>query len=71
ANLLHLITAMIFDGPQSMGEINRGIVKMLKKDGFKTLAEAVGSKNPLPAVPGYVAKQRARDAAQVIKVAAE
>ena len=42
ASILHLITAMIFDGPQSMGEINRGLVKLLKKDGFKSIEEAVG-----------------------------
>lgn len=69
ANLLHLITAMIFDGPQSMGEINRGMVKLMKKDGFKSIEEAVGSKNPLPAVPGYIAKRDAE--AGVVKVAAE
>ena len=48
ASLLHMITTMIFDGPQNINEINRGLVKLLKKDGFETLAEAVGSRNPLP-----------------------
>lgn len=48
ASLLHMITTMIFDGPQNINEINRGLVKLMKKDGFNSIAEAVGSKNPLP-----------------------
>lgn len=47
ASLLHMITTMIFDGPQNISEINRGLVKLLEKDGFKTIEEAVGSRNPL------------------------
>ena len=49
ANLLEMITGMIYEGPQVMGEINRGLVELLKKDGFETIAQAVGSRNPLPA----------------------
>jgi len=48
ASLLHMITTMIFDGPQNINEINRGLVKLLEEDGFSTLEEAVGSRNPLP-----------------------
>lgn len=48
ASLCHMITTMIFDGPQNISEINRGLVKLLKEDGFNSIAEAVGSKNPLP-----------------------
>lgn len=48
ANLCHMITTMIFDGPQNISEINRGLVKLLKADGFNSVAEAVGSRNPLP-----------------------
>ena len=48
ASLLNMITTMIFDGPQNINEINRGLVRLLKKDGFETMAEAVGSRNPLP-----------------------
>lgn len=50
ANLLHMITTMIFDGPQNISEINRGLVKLLKQDGFNSIEEAVGSRNPLPAL---------------------
>ena len=45
-----MITTMIFDGPQNINEINRGLVKLLKADGFSTIAEAVGSRNPLPKI---------------------
>ncbi|MEM1372484.1 MAG: quinone-dependent dihydroorotate dehydrogenase, partial [Pseudomonadota bacterium] len=48
ANLLHMITTMIFDGPQNISEINRGLVTLLKQDGFNSIEEAVGSRNPLP-----------------------
>ena len=43
-----MITTMIFDGPQNINEINRGLVKLLKKDGFDSIEQAVGSRNPLP-----------------------
>lgn len=48
ASLVQMITTMIFDGPQNIGEINRGLVQLLKEDGFSSIAEAVGSRNPLP-----------------------
>ena len=48
ASLLHMITTMIFDGPQNLSEINRGLVQLMKKDGFTSLQQAVGSRNPLP-----------------------
>lgn len=50
ASLLHMITTMIFDGPQNINEINRGLVKLLKKDGFESIEQAVGSRNPLPEI---------------------
>ncbi len=50
ASLCHMITAMIFDGPQAMNEINRGLVKLLKADGFDSISQAVGSRNPLPKI---------------------
>ncbi|NRA55589.1 MAG: quinone-dependent dihydroorotate dehydrogenase [Gammaproteobacteria bacterium] len=50
ASILHMITTLIFDGPQNISEINRGLVLLLKEDGFTTLEQAVGSRNPLPAL---------------------
>ncbi len=45
ANLIQLITGMIFEGPQLIGQINQGLAELLKKDGYKNITEAVGSKN--------------------------
>lgn len=43
ANLLQLITGMIYEGPQLIGDINRGLVALLKRDGFTHVSEAVGA----------------------------
>ncbi|MFA6416154.1 MAG: quinone-dependent dihydroorotate dehydrogenase [Candidatus Paceibacterota bacterium] len=42
ASLLQLITGMIFEGPQLIGEINRGLVERLKKEGYGNISEIVG-----------------------------
>ncbi|MCF7834265.1 MAG: quinone-dependent dihydroorotate dehydrogenase [Candidatus Pacebacteria bacterium] len=42
SSLLQMITGMIFEGPQVISEINQGLVKLLKRDGFKNIEEAVG-----------------------------
>lgn len=42
ASLIQLITGMIYEGPQVIGQINRDLVKLLKRDGFKNISEAVG-----------------------------
>lgn len=43
ASLVQLITGMIYEGPQLIGEINRGLEELARKDGFKNIQEAVGS----------------------------
>lgn len=43
ASLVQLITGMIYEGPQLIGEINRGLVELLKKDGYQNISEAVGA----------------------------
>lgn len=43
ASLIQLITGMIYEGPQLVGEINRGLVELLQKDGFTNISQAVGS----------------------------
>jgi dihydroorotate dehydrogenase (fumarate) len=42
ANLVELITGMIFEGPQLIGQINQGLVKLLERDGFDNISQAVG-----------------------------
>jgi dihydroorotate dehydrogenase len=43
ASLVQLITGMVFHGPQLIGEINKNLVELLKKDGFKNIKEAIGT----------------------------
>jgi len=47
ASLVQLITGMIFEGPQIISEINQGLVKLLKKDGYTNISEAIGASNKL------------------------
>ncbi|ANW23669.1 dihydroorotate dehydrogenase (quinone) [Vibrio coralliilyticus] len=63
ASLLHMITTMIFDGPQNINEINRGLVKLLKADGFNSIEEAVGSRNPLPKLKASEDSQQVKNVA--------
>ena len=44
ASLVQMITGMIFEGPQVISEINRGLVKLLIRDGFTSITEAIGTK---------------------------
>ncbi len=45
ASLVQLITGMIFEGPQLISEINQGLTRLLKKDGFSNISQAIGSEN--------------------------
>lgn len=42
ASLVEMITGLIFEGPQVVGQINRELAQLLKKDGFKNISEAIG-----------------------------
>lgn len=44
ASLVQLITGMIYQGPQVISEINQGLVRLLEKDGYGSISEAIGSK---------------------------
>lgn len=63
ASLLHMISTLIFDGPQNINEINRGLVKLLKADGFSSIEEAVGSRNPLPKLKSSQSQHTSKNAA--------
>lgn len=43
ASLVQLITGLIFEGPQLAASINYDLNKMIKKDGFKNISDAVGT----------------------------
>jgi dihydroorotate dehydrogenase len=36
---------MIFEGPQLIGQINRGLAQLLRNDGFANVSDAVGVDN--------------------------
>ncbi len=42
ASLIQMITGMIFEGPQRITQINRGLVDLLEQDGYSHIGEAVG-----------------------------
>lgn len=43
ASLVALITGLIYEGPQLVGDINRGLVELLRQDGFASVTDAVGT----------------------------
>lgn len=43
ASLTQLITGMIYEGPQLISEINQGLIKLLKKDGYESISQAIGA----------------------------
>lgn len=45
ASLVELITGMIYQGPQLIGQINRELATLLKKDGFSSVSRAIGADN--------------------------
>ena len=43
ATLVELITGLMFEGPQLVGDINHQLTKLLKRDGYQNVSEAVGA----------------------------
>lgn len=43
ASLVQLITGLVFEGPQLAAQINRGLLRLLSRDNFSHLREAVGT----------------------------
>lgn len=42
ASLVALVTGLIYEGPQVVGDINHGLAKLLRRDGYTNIAQAVG-----------------------------
>ncbi len=42
ASLIQMITGMIFEGPGVIKKINKELVELIKKDGYKNIREAIG-----------------------------
>lgn len=47
SSLVELATGLIYQGPSAIKNINKGLVKLLKNDGFNNISQAVGSKNTI------------------------
>jgi dihydroorotate dehydrogenase len=43
ASLVQLYSALVYEGPGLARRINRGLVRLMQRDGFSSVAEAVGS----------------------------
>ncbi|MBX5435659.1 MAG: quinone-dependent dihydroorotate dehydrogenase [Alicyclobacillaceae bacterium] len=43
ANLVQVYTAMIYEGPAIVGRLVRGLAEQMRKDGFASVADAVGT----------------------------
>lgn len=43
ASAVQLITGLIFKGPQLVSQINRGLIDLVDRDGFKSIQDAIGS----------------------------
>ena len=46
ASLVQLLTGLVYEGPSLVRQINNGLCDLLKRDGFSSIAQAVGTKNP-------------------------
>ena len=57
ASLVQLYTALIYQGPGLIGRIKQDLAELLRRDGFASIAEAVGSGNRL--VPSGLDRQGA------------
>jgi dihydroorotate dehydrogenase len=45
ASLVQIYTGFIYGGPLTAAHINRGLVRLLKRDGFKNIRDAIGSES--------------------------
>jgi len=43
ASLIEIYSALIFEGPTVVGSINQELVKLMKRDGFSTISDVIGS----------------------------
>jgi dihydroorotate dehydrogenase len=42
ASLVQLYTALVYHGPKLPRKINKGLVKLLKADGYSSITQAIG-----------------------------
>jgi dihydroorotate dehydrogenase len=51
ASALQLYTALVYEGPAVVTRIKRSLAALLRRDGFSSVAEAVGADAPIAAAP--------------------
>jgi dihydroorotate dehydrogenase len=44
ASAVQILTGFVYEGPGAVKRINQGLLRLLERDGFKSIAEAVGSR---------------------------
>jgi dihydroorotate dehydrogenase len=42
ASLIQMITGMVYRGPQVVGQINKGLLALLHRDGFTNISQIIG-----------------------------
>jgi dihydroorotate dehydrogenase len=45
ASLVQIITGLIYGGPTTVKKINKELVELLARDGYRHISEAVGKEN--------------------------
>ncbi len=46
ASLVQLLSGLVYEGPSLVRQINNGLCDLLKRDGFSSITQAVGTQNP-------------------------
>jgi len=45
ASAVQIYTGFVYEGPAAVKRINQGLIKLLERDGFRSVGEAVGQAN--------------------------
>ena len=45
ASAVQIYTGFIYEGPAAVKRINRGLIRLMERDGFQSISEAVGTDN--------------------------
>ncbi|HYY25645.1 MAG TPA: hypothetical protein VE689_09155, partial [Candidatus Udaeobacter sp.] len=45
ASAVQIYTGFVYEGPGTVKRINQGLLRLLERDGYRSIAEAVGSAN--------------------------
>jgi dihydroorotate dehydrogenase len=59
AALVQLYTALVFEGPALIGRIKRGLAALLRRDGFASVADAIGADHRIRERPAPMASEPA------------